>query len=94
MRWAIGCMFSMIGILLLGEGLKLKSLGTEVDGDGIGVYFWGIKINDHVSEIDIPSYANGFLGVGTILLILAICLFFILLKRKTAPSNQMQKRKV
>ncbi|MFG6494596.1 hypothetical protein P8610_04510 [Fictibacillus sp. UD] len=55
----------------------------EVDGNGIGVYFLGMEINEKVATADIQSYANGFLGTGTIFLLLAVCLFVILLKEKS-----------
>ncbi|MED1863097.1 hypothetical protein P4V41_06485 [Fictibacillus nanhaiensis] len=83
MKWIIGILFSIVGILLLAYGLNLKAVAeTDVDGDGIGVYFLGIVINENVSSVDIPSYANGFLGTGIIFLILAVCMFFILLSEK------------
>ncbi|MFE1245008.1 hypothetical protein ACFW35_12825 [Fictibacillus sp. NPDC058756] len=83
MRWMIGIIFSLLGVLLLTQGLSLRAVGAEtIDGDGIGVYFLGMEINDKVATADIPTYANGFLGTGTILLLLAVSLFVILLKEK------------
>lgn len=80
----MGIIFSVLGVLLLTQGLHLRSIGIEeVDGNGIGVYFLGMEINDKVAGTDIQSYANGFLGTGTIFLLLAVCLFFILLKEKS-----------
>jgi hypothetical protein len=84
MRWAIGIIFSLLGVLLLIQGRSLRAMGAEaIDGDGIGVYFLGMEINDRVAGADIPTYANGFLGTGTILLLLAVSLFVILLKEKS-----------
>ncbi|MET3729233.1 hypothetical protein ABID52_002814 [Fictibacillus halophilus] len=84
MRWIIGIFFSILGILLLTHGLNLRTAAeTKVDGDGIGVYFLGIEINESVPSVDIPSYANGFMGSGVIFLILAVCLFVILLSEKS-----------
>ncbi|RZT23469.1 hypothetical protein [Fictibacillus sp. BK138] len=83
MRWAIGLVFSFIGVLLLTKGLSLRAIGAEsIDGDGIGVYFLGMEISDRVPTADIPTYANSFLGTGVILLLLAVSLFVILLKEK------------
>jgi hypothetical protein len=83
MRWAIGIIFSLLGVLLLTQGIHLRAIGADdVDGNGIGVYFLGMEINDKVQSADIPSYANGFLGTGAIFLLLAVSLFVILLKEK------------
>jgi hypothetical protein len=82
-RWVIGIVFSSLGVLLLTQGMNLRSIGKEaVDGEGIGVYFLGMEINENVPTADISSYANGFLGTGTILLLLAVSLFVILLREK------------
>jgi hypothetical protein len=83
MRWAIGLIFSLIGVLLLTKGLSLRAIAAEtVDGDGIGVHFLGMEISNRVPTADIPIYANGFLGTGVILLIFAVSLFIILLREK------------
>ena len=84
MRWLIGILFSILGILLLTYGLNLREVAeTQVDGDSIGVFFLGIEINERVPTVDIPSYSNGFMGSGIIFLILAVCLFVILLSEKS-----------
>jgi hypothetical protein len=41
-----------------------------------------MEINEQVAAADITAYANAFLGTGTILLLLAVALFFMLLKEK------------
>ncbi|MGA4721225.1 hypothetical protein [Fictibacillus nanhaiensis] len=92
MRWVTGILFSVLGVLLLTQGLHLRSIGEEkVDGNGIGVYFLGMEINEKVARADIPSYANGFLGSGTIFLLLAVCLFVILLKEKSTLKPIQRK---
>jgi hypothetical protein len=92
MRWVSGIFFSVVGVLLLTKGLHLRSIGlVEVDGNGIGVYFLGMEINEKVAAADIISYANGFLGSGTIFLLLAVCLFVILLKEKST-FKPLQKK--
>lgn len=60
-RWIAAGILFLIGVLLLNKGLDLRALGTNVDGDGIGVYFLTIEINDRVQEASIPAYANSFL---------------------------------
>jgi ABC-type Na+ efflux pump permease subunit len=59
-RWFIVCILILFGVSLLNKGLDLRSLGANVDGDGIGVYFLGFEINDRVPEESISSYAIGF----------------------------------
>ncbi|MBT2663228.1 hypothetical protein [Bacillus sp. ISL-45] len=59
-RWIIAVILFLFAALLFNKGLDLRSLGTNVDGDGIGVYFFAIEINDRVPEERIPSYASGF----------------------------------
>ena len=71
-RWLISIALLIFTVLLMSEGLQLWSYGSEVDGDGIGVYFFGLEINDRVLEANIPSYAIGFFFGGLCTLILAI----------------------
>jgi hypothetical protein len=59
-RWVVAGVLLLFGVLLLNKGLDLLSIGTDVDGDGIGVYFLRFEINDRVPENSIPSYAIGF----------------------------------
>ncbi|MBY6036570.1 hypothetical protein KUV80_07895 [Fictibacillus nanhaiensis] len=85
MRWITGILFSLIGVLLLTEGMNLRAIGAEdVDGSGIGVSFLWIEINKNVPTAEIPAYANGFLGTGAIFLLLAVSSFVILLKEKSS----------
>ncbi|MFD1738622.1 hypothetical protein ACFSCX_19040 [Bacillus salitolerans] len=73
-RWMIVCVLILFGVLLLNKGLDLRSLGTSVDGDGIGVYFLGFEINERVPEESIPSYAVGFF-ISSFLVIIASLTF-------------------
>jgi hypothetical protein len=91
MRWITGVVFSLLGVALLMTGMNVRSL-SKIDGDGVEIYFLGMKINESVATADIPSYANGFLGTGTIFLILAVCLFFILLKEKSVYKQIRVKK--
>lgn len=59
-RSIITIVLILFAVLLFNKGLELWSLGTDVDGDGIGVHFFAMEINDRVPEESIPSYAIGF----------------------------------
>jgi len=52
--------------------MELRALGTDVDGEGIGVNFIGFEVNDRVKEGNIPAYANSFLLIGIVMLSLTI----------------------
>ena len=91
MRWIMGVAFSLLGVALLMTGMNVRSL-SEIEGGGIGISFLGMKISESVAAADIPSHANGFLGSGTIFLILAVCLFFILLKEKSTQEQIRVKK--
>lgn len=77
---------SFVTILFLNKGLELWSLGTNVDGDGIGIYFLGLEINDRVFESNIPKYAVGFFIGSFITLLVAIALIC-----KTFHKNKSHK---
>lgn len=79
-RWVIVCVLILFGVLALNKGLDLWSLGSNVDGDGIGLYFLGIEINDTVPEGSIPSYAIGFLISSLIALVTSLVLIGMNLK--------------
>lgn len=71
-RWIVLFFLGLISVLLVNKGFDLWSLGTNVDGDGIGVHFLGIEINDRVPEGNIPTYAIGFFVASIITLLIAI----------------------
>jgi hypothetical protein len=73
-RSIIIVLLSLITVLLVNKGLDLRALGSEVDGDGIGIYFWGLEINEQVPEESIPTYAIGFLVASLIPMSIAIAL--------------------
>jgi hypothetical protein len=56
------------------KGLLLSNLGTDVDGEGIGVHFLFFEINDSVDEKDIPTYALGFYISSIITVLIAMLL--------------------
>lgn len=66
--------FVMLTITLFLKGLELWSLGTNVDGSGIGVYFLGLEIADHVAERIIPVYSIGFFIASLIALLITFVL--------------------
>ncbi|OXS77798.1 hypothetical protein [Domibacillus enclensis] len=71
-RWIFLVAFVLITILLVNKGIELWSIGTNVDGAGIGINFLGIEINDRVSEENIPSYACGFFITSAFTLLASI----------------------
>ncbi|MBO1514108.1 hypothetical protein [Metabacillus bambusae] len=70
-RW-IGFIFlAFITVLMFNKGIDLWFLGTNVDGDGIGIHFLGLEINDRVADENIPTYATGFFVASLITLLIA-----------------------
>lgn len=74
-RWIVIIFLALITALMVNKGLDLWSLGTNVDGDGIGVHFLGLEINDRVPEANISTYAIGFFVASVITLLIAFALF-------------------
>ncbi|MDR0140212.1 hypothetical protein RFW18_20845 [Metabacillus idriensis] len=70
-RWIVCTFLTLITVLMVNKGIDLWSLGTNVDGDGIGVHFLGLEINDRVPEANIPTYAIGFFVSSFITLLIA-----------------------
>jgi hypothetical protein len=70
--WIFSILLISLTALLAKEGVELWSLGTNVDGDGIGVHFLCFEINDRVPEASIPSYAIGFFVTSAITLLMTI----------------------
>jgi hypothetical protein len=88
-RWIVFVFLSFITLLLINRGLDIWSLGTNVDGDGIGIHFLGLEINDRVSEASIPTYAIGFFVASLITMLIAFVLVgrtFLKLKGNTTES--------
>lgn len=71
-RWILSIAFVLITVLLINKGIELWSMGTNVDGAGIGIHFLGVEINDRVLEENIPSYAFGFFITSFITLVASI----------------------
>ncbi|TXC92972.1 hypothetical protein FS935_01905 [Metabacillus litoralis] len=53
-------MLSVLAILLISKATELWLVATNVNGNGIGIDFFGLKINDSVQAKEIPKYAIGF----------------------------------
>lgn len=52
------------------------------DGDGIGLYFLGIEINDKLPYGQIPIYLWSFFIIGILLMVFAVILFIRAKRRK------------
>jgi len=87
-RWIIAVILFLFAVLLFNKGLDLRSLGTDVDGDGIGVYFFAMEINDRVPEESIPSYANGFLISSFVVFIISILFVWMNLKSRNKTTGR------
>ncbi|WLD92498.1 hypothetical protein [Alkalihalobacillus sp. AL-G] len=87
--WILPVFFFVISILLAGKGLELRSLRTDVDGTGMGVYFLFIEINDSVPEKNIPSYAFGFFISSLISLLISFGLYLSTCIKSNKIKNLM-----
>lgn len=86
-RWVIAVVLILFAVLFFNKGLDLWSLGTNVDGDGIGVYFLVFEINDRVPEESIPTYTIGFYISSVVAFIISIALVAINLKSRMKQVN-------
>ncbi|THE09132.1 hypothetical protein E1I69_23590 [Bacillus timonensis] len=66
--------FVTLTISLFLKGLELWALGTDVDGNGIGVDFLGLEIIDRVPERIIPIYSIGFFIASFLTLLITFIL--------------------
>ena len=82
-RWLVSISLAILTILLISKGLHLWSYGSDVDGNGIGVYFLGLEINDRVLEATIPTYAIGFFIAGLCTWLMSIIYLTKLLLKST-----------
>ena len=86
-RWSIFVFLIVVTILLFSKGMDLRSIGTDVDGAGIGVYFLFFEINDRVPTQSIPTYAYGFFIASIITALVAISIFIVGKKGKLNILN-------
>ena len=70
--WGLSLLFILFTVLLLDKGMELRALGTDVDGEGIGLNLMGIEVNERVQKEHIPAYAKSFLLMGIVMLSLTI----------------------
>lgn len=73
-QWIAASVLLVLAALSASKGMDLWSLGTDVDGAGIGVYFLSFEINDRVAEMSIPAYAIGFFIASGVLALAALAL--------------------
>ncbi|MBT2687221.1 hypothetical protein J7I93_03380 [Bacillus sp. ISL-47] len=71
-------------VTLAFKGLDLWSLGTNVDGNGIGIHFMGIEMNDRVPEAIIPAYAIGFFAAS----LLPLSAIIWITRKIKGPENE------
>ena len=68
-----GILFILAG-LLLQKGMDLSAMGTNVDGDGIGIDFLGAEVTHRVPEHKIPRYATDFYIASAVTTVIALAL--------------------
>ncbi|WP_226087736.1 hypothetical protein [Mesobacillus sp. S13] len=85
-RWVAAGILFLLGVLLFNKGLDLKALGTNVDGDGIGLYFLTLEINDRVQEASIPGYSKGFFMSSFVVFLISFLIIGRNLKYRKSPS--------
>jgi hypothetical protein len=71
---------TILGMALSYKGIELVYLGTDVDGDGIGIHFLGIEMEDSLAEQNIPKAATAFLAAGVLLVLYSIISAFMFKK--------------
>lgn len=84
-RWILCVFLAFISILMVVKGIDLWSLGTKVDGDGVGIHLLGLEINDNVPEASIQNYATGFFITSILGILTALALV-----RKTFVKSSNQ----
>jgi hypothetical protein len=82
-KW-IALLFTIESVVYFISSLKLAKVVSGInsgtyfkDGDGIGVYFMGLEVNDRVPWNDIYLYRDSFLKKGCLMLLIgAGCYLF------------------
>ena len=64
-------MLVLLSVMAFSKYRELSQI-TFVDGNGIGLYFLGFKINERVLTSEIPAYARGFLAVSIVSALAAV----------------------
>ena len=71
-----------ISLTFIYKGVSLLREIPNVDGDGIGLYFFGLEINETLPKEEISLYAWGFLGAALALIVLASLAYGLYFYRK------------
>ncbi|MFD2923193.1 hypothetical protein ACFS6F_05435 [Halobacillus naozhouensis] len=80
-------LFAYLAYLLYEKGVELKAMGTNADGDGIGISFLGLQVAERVPEENIPQHAKGFFVTSVIFVVIGLTLLFQPLIKKAIPSK-------
>lgn len=86
-QWIAASVLLVLAALSASKGMDLWSLGTDVDGAGIGVYFLSFEINDRVAEMSIPAYAIGFFIASGVLALAAIGMILTAIRKKKVSND-------
>lgn len=70
---AISILLIILSMIFIFKSISL--LNIVKDGDGIGLYFLGLEINDKLPFEQIPNYSMGFLVIGFALIFISMGLF-------------------
>ncbi|WP_316568938.1 hypothetical protein [Neobacillus sp. YIM B06451] len=68
--------FSILGVLFFEKGMSLLGAIHLVDGEGIGLSFLGIEVNDRIPAGHIIYYSIGFILFGVTLFCTAFVMVF------------------
>ena len=63
-----------ISVYLLFKAVSLFNF--QRDGDGIGIYIFGLELNDRVLNEQVPKYSFSFLVIGLILVIISAIAYY------------------
>jgi len=77
-KWFLVGLFAIMTCLFFIKSYELFTIQEHVDGDGIGLTFLGVEMNEKVSISSIASYSIGFLLMGIVSLIISICIHFFI----------------
>ncbi|WP_226666375.1 hypothetical protein [Metabacillus litoralis] len=83
-RYIIFGLLSIFAILMISKGTELWLVAANVNGDGIGIQFLGLEINDQVSAKEISRYAIGFFIASLV----AIVGGFFVIARSSVKTNE------
>lgn len=73
-RWLGFFVLMFLTVFMFTTGLDVWTLGSAVDGDGVGLYFLGLEINDSLPKENINLYAGGFFLASVVLALAAFAI--------------------